>query len=103
MAGPPTRFAVSRSFVSPSPERVILRIGGMVCATCVETNEAALRALPGVLEASVNLGAEKAYVTYIPSRVTTADMRRAIEEGARALIEARAHYRELVERRHEFW
>ncbi|HXW98309.1 MAG TPA: heavy metal translocating P-type ATPase [Methanomicrobiales archaeon] len=62
------------------PERAILRIGGMTCATCVETNEAALRALPGVVEASVNLGAEKAYVTYIPSLVTIADMRRAIEE-----------------------
>ncbi|HUK93401.1 MAG TPA: heavy metal-associated domain-containing protein, partial [Methanomicrobiales archaeon] len=63
------------------PERAILRIGGMTCATCVETNEAALRALPGVVEASVNLGAEKAYVTYIPSLVTPADMRRAIEEA----------------------
>ena len=61
------------------PERVILRIGGMTCATCVETNEAALRALPGVIEASVNLGAEKAYITYIPSLVTVADMRSAIE------------------------
>ncbi|HXW98908.1 MAG TPA: copper ion binding protein, partial [Methanomicrobiales archaeon] len=63
------------------PERAILRIGGMTCATCVETNEAALRALPGVVEASVNLGAEKAYVTYIPSRTTLADMRRAIEDA----------------------
>ena len=62
------------------PERVIIRIGGMTCATCVETNEAALRALPGVIGATVNLGAEKAYVTYIPSLVTVADMRRAIEE-----------------------
>jgi cation transport ATPase len=53
----------------------------MTCATCVETNEAALRALPGVLEATVNLGAEKAWVTYIPSKVTVADMRRAIEEA----------------------
>jgi Cu+-exporting ATPase len=62
------------------PERVVIRIGGMTCATCVETNEAALRALPGIIEASVNLGAEKAYVTYIPSLVSVADMRRAIEE-----------------------
>jgi Cu+-exporting ATPase len=72
--------AVSEAGYEVVPERVIIRIGGMVCATCVETNEAALRALPGVLDATVNLGAEKAYVTYIPSRVTIADMRRAIEE-----------------------
>ena len=62
------------------PERVILRIGGMTCATCVETNEAALKALPGVTAAMVNLGAEKAYVTYIPSLVTIDDMRHAIED-----------------------
>jgi Cu+-exporting ATPase len=74
------RRAVSEAGYEVVPERVIIRIGGMTCATCVETNEAALRALPGVLEASVNLGAEKAYVTYIPSKVTLADMRRAIGE-----------------------
>ncbi|HVN65016.1 MAG TPA: heavy metal translocating P-type ATPase [Methanomicrobiales archaeon] len=73
--------AVSEAGYEVVPERVIIRIGGMVCATCVETNEAALRALPGVLGATVNLGAEKAYVTYIPSKVTIADMRRAIEDA----------------------
>jgi Cu+-exporting ATPase len=73
--------AVEEAGYSVVPERVIFRIGGMVCATCVETNEAALRALPGVLEASVNLGAEKAYVTYIPSLVTIDDMRHAIEDA----------------------
>jgi P-type Cu+ transporter len=73
--------AVSGAGYEVVPERVIIRIGGMVCATCVETNEAALLALPGVLAATVNLGAEKAYVTYIPSKVTVADMRRAIEDA----------------------
>ena len=75
------RKAVEEAGYQVVPEHAILRIGGMTCATCVETNEAALRALPGVLEASVNLGAEKAYVTYIPSRTTLADMRRAIEDA----------------------
>ncbi|MDD1669712.1 MAG: heavy metal translocating P-type ATPase, partial [Methanomicrobiales archaeon] len=67
--------AVEEAGYAVVPERVILRIGGMVCATCVETNEAALRSLPGVIEASVNLGAEKAYVTYIPSLVGIDEMR----------------------------
>ncbi|MDD1665519.1 MAG: heavy metal translocating P-type ATPase [Methanomicrobiales archaeon] len=74
------RKAVADAGYEVVPERVIIRIGGMTCATCVETNEAALRALPGVIEASVNLGAEKAYVTFIPSLVTVGDMRRAIED-----------------------
>ncbi|HVP25228.1 MAG TPA: heavy metal translocating P-type ATPase [Methanomicrobiales archaeon] len=73
--------AVEEAGYQVVPERVILRIGGMTCATCVETNEAALRALPGVIQASVNLGAEKAYVTYIPSITTVDDMRRAIEDA----------------------
>jgi Cu+-exporting ATPase len=43
---------------------VTLPISGMTCATCVATNEKALRALPFVAEAAVNLAAEKATVTY---------------------------------------
>jgi P-type Cu+ transporter len=74
------RKAVEEAGYQVVPERIILRIGGMTCATCVETNEAALRALPGVIQASVNLGAEKAYVTYVPSITTVDDMRRAIED-----------------------
>src|SRR5271157_938467 len=34
----------------------VIRVGGMVCATCVQTIEAALRALAGVVSASVNIG-----------------------------------------------
>ncbi|MDD1654558.1 MAG: heavy-metal-associated domain-containing protein, partial [Methanomicrobiales archaeon] len=63
------------------PERVTIKIGGMTCATCVETNEAALKALDGVLTATVNLGSERAYVTYNPSLVGIPEMRKAIEEA----------------------
>ncbi|HET6580423.1 MAG TPA: copper ion binding protein, partial [Methanoregula sp.] len=60
---------------------VTLKIGGMVCATCVQTIEAALRALPGVLSANVNLGTEKAYVVYNPSVSSVPDMKKAIEDA----------------------
>jgi Cu+-exporting ATPase len=60
---------------------VTLKIGGMVCATCVQTIEAALRALPGILSANVNLGTEKAYVIYNPSVSSIPDMRKAIEDA----------------------
>ena len=43
---------------------VTFPISGMTCATCVATNEKALRALPFVKEAAVNLAAEKGTVTY---------------------------------------
>lgn len=62
-------------------QEVTITVGGMMCATCVETIEAALRELPGVVTATVNLGTEKAYVTYNPSLTTTADMKKAIEDA----------------------
>ncbi len=58
---------------------VTLRVGGMVCATCVQTIEAALRNLPGVLSVRVNLGTERAYVTYNPAIGSVEEMRLAIE------------------------
>jgi Cu+-exporting ATPase len=60
---------------------VVLKVGGMMCATCVETIESALRALPGVVTATVNLGTEKAYVTYNPSVSGIEDMKKAIEDA----------------------
>ena len=51
----------------------------MMCATCVETIETALRELPGIVSATVNLGTEKAYVTYNPSLTGIDGMKKAIE------------------------
>jgi Cu+-exporting ATPase len=62
-------------------QSVTLKIGGMMCATCVETIETALKSLPGTLDAIVNLGAETARVTYNPTLATVADMKRAIEDA----------------------
>ncbi|KAB2886050.1 MAG: heavy-metal-associated domain-containing protein, partial [Albidovulum sp.] len=41
-------------------ETVSLPIGGMTCASCVGRVEGALKAVPGVLAASVNLATERA-------------------------------------------
>jgi Cu+-exporting ATPase len=62
-------------------ERTAIKIGGMTCATCVKTNENALNALDGVTDVSVNLGAEKAYITYNPKITTIADMKKIIEDS----------------------
>jgi Cu+-exporting ATPase len=59
----------------------VIKVGGMVCATCVQTIEAALRALPGVISATVNLGTEKAYVTYNPSVTGIPEMKFAIGDA----------------------
>ncbi|MEI6840262.1 MAG: heavy metal-associated domain-containing protein, partial [Methanomicrobiales archaeon] len=59
----------------------VIKVGGMVCATCVQTIEAALRALPGVASATVNLGTEKAYLIYNPSVTGVPEMKFAIEDA----------------------
>ncbi|HWG90976.1 MAG TPA: heavy metal translocating P-type ATPase [Candidatus Thermoplasmatota archaeon] len=47
----------------PSPKgAVTLRLTGMTCANCVRAIETALRGVPGVTEATVNLATEKAAV-----------------------------------------
>jgi Cu+-exporting ATPase len=61
-------------------EHAVLKVGGMTCATCVATIEKALRSKDGAIDVNVNLGAEKAYVTYNPNAITISDMKRAIEE-----------------------
>jgi len=62
-------------------EKVTLKIGGMTCATCVKTIENSLRNLDGIINVNVNLGAEKAFVTYNPKVITISDMKKAIEDA----------------------
>ncbi|MFV9676947.1 MAG: heavy metal translocating P-type ATPase [Methanosarcinales archaeon] len=62
-------------------DKVVLKIGGMTCAMCVKTIENALNRLNGIANVTVNLSAEKAYITYNPKMATVADMKRAIEDA----------------------
>ncbi|HOT06489.1 MAG: putative copper-exporting P-type ATPase A [Methanosaeta sp. PtaB.Bin039] len=62
-------------------ERAAVKVGGMVCATCSNTIEEVLKALDGVTEVSVNLGQERAYVTYNPRLVGLDQIKQAIEES----------------------
>lgn len=71
--------AVANAGYGTINEKVVLRIGGMTCATCATTVEGTLKQLGGVLDITVNLNAEKAYVTYNPRMTTVADMKKAIE------------------------
>jgi Cu+-exporting ATPase len=62
-------------------EKAAIKIGGMTCAMCSKAIEDALGRLPGVVSATVNLAAEKVYVTYNSRLTTPSDMRLAIEEA----------------------
>jgi Cu+-exporting ATPase len=61
------------------PTRALtLSVGGMSCASCVAKIERGLRALPGVVRASVNLATERATIEALPS-VRIDDIHRAVE------------------------
>lgn len=62
--------------VSTTTERI--HIGGMTCASCVGHVGAALRELPGVLRADVNLAADVAEVEFIGGAVSRRDLRNAV-------------------------
>lgn len=61
-------------------EKVVLKIGGMTCASCVKTIENSLLRLDGTVEVNIDLAGEKALVIYNPNIVTQADIKRTIEE-----------------------
>jgi len=58
-----------------------LGISGMTCASCVTRVEKAIRKVPGVQDASVNLATESARVTYSPSEQIEARLRRAVRDA----------------------
>jgi len=82
-----------------SPQRVDLAVRGMSCAACVAHVERALRAVPGVAEANVNLATERAEVV-LAAPVDAAELVRAVErEGYEASLLAGSDAEEREERR----
>ncbi|WP_230532208.1 heavy metal translocating P-type ATPase [Microvirga roseola] len=57
--------AIRAAGYEPSGELIDLKISGMTCASCVGRVEKALKKVPGVLDASVNLATERASVRYL--------------------------------------
>uniref|UniRef100_UPI0035AE8635 heavy metal translocating P-type ATPase n=1 Tax=Hylemonella sp. TaxID=2066020 RepID=UPI0035AE8635 len=64
-----------------SPATLDLGIAGMTCASCVTRVEKALKKVPGVTEATVNLATESARVSYQPSEQIEARLRRAVRDA----------------------
>ncbi len=62
-------------------EKKQIKIGGMTCVMCAGAVEKAVSGLNGVSAVSVNLGAEKAQVTYDPGLVSPSDIAAAIERA----------------------
>jgi len=57
--------AIRAAGYEPSDSTMELKITGMTCASCVSRVEKALKRVPGVLEANVNLATERASIRYL--------------------------------------
>jgi Cu+-exporting ATPase len=73
--------AVSEAGYEPVSSALELAIGGMTCANCSNRVERALRATPGVIEASVNLATERATLRIFPASVSLEALVRAVEDA----------------------
>jgi P-type Cu+ transporter len=64
-----------------APTTLDLGVAGMTCASCVGRVERALKKVPGVTDAVVNLATESARVTYAPTEQMEAQIRRAVRNA----------------------
>src|SRR5438105_12164409 len=76
-----TAIAESPPTAHPEDERRDLVVTGMTCASCVASVEDALRGVPGVRSADVNLATERARVDLDPARADVAALVRAVERA----------------------
>ncbi|MCU0835181.1 MAG: heavy metal translocating P-type ATPase [Chromatiaceae bacterium] len=73
--------AVRGAGYEPVVDTATLAVRGMTCASCVARVERAIRRLPGVIGATVNLGTESATVELLPDSVSVERIAQAIREA----------------------
>ena len=73
--------AVNGAGFSVGQDSMSFAVGGMTCAACATRVEKALRRIPGVLEASVNLVAERASIDIIRRQVRSEDVATALQQA----------------------
>jgi Cu+-exporting ATPase len=70
--------AIRKAGYEPLDSELDLKIGGMTCASCVSRVEKALRSVPGVLEAQVNLATERAHIRALAGAADTPALMAAV-------------------------
>ncbi|MCF8156933.1 MAG: heavy metal translocating P-type ATPase [Rhodoferax sp.] len=65
----------------PPTASMDIAIGGMTCASCSGRVERALKKVPGVQEAAVNLATESARIVYVEGEQMQARLRRAVRDA----------------------
>lgn len=85
----PIAVAIRNAGYEPAESTIELKIGGMTCASCVGRVEKALKAVSGVMDASVNLATERASVRALGSA--------ALKSHLIAAVVAAGYQAELVQ------
>jgi Cu+-exporting ATPase len=70
-----------------SKDSIILQIGGMHCTGCSSAVEKSLSKREGILQATVNLSTEKAYVDFNSSVISVDDIKQAVEDAGYEVLE----------------
>jgi Cu+-exporting ATPase len=82
--------AVERAGYGVITDQIDFPVTGMTCASCVGRVEKALKRVPGVIDANVNLASEQASVTYVPSATGWSELKAAVERAGYGVIETAA-------------
>ena len=71
----------------PKSDSVTFQIGGMHCTGCSSAVEKAIKKQDGVVNANVNLAAEKAFVDFDSSQISTDQIKESIENAGYEVID----------------
>jgi P-type Cu+ transporter len=100
------RHAVEKAGYAVAEQSARLQIEGMTCASCASRVEKALRKVPGVVSAEVNLATETANVRLVPAVADLAALRAAVEKagyGARPVTEGAPQAQTTVRTAAHWW
>jgi Cu+-exporting ATPase len=68
-------------------EKLVLQIGGMSCINCAKSIEKALNNREGVYNATINFATEKLTVEYNPEQISTAGIKKTVQDVGYQVIE----------------
>jgi P-type Cu+ transporter len=83
------RHSVEQAGYGVITDTIAFPVTGMTCASCSSRVEKALRKVPGVLAANVNLATESASVTYLPSATDWDAVTGAVAKAGYGVIDTR--------------
>lgn len=73
--------AIEEAGYQPVVETAEIPVIGMTCGSCVSRVERSIAKLPGILQASVNLTTQKAFVRFLPGTVSLPRIHHAIKDA----------------------